>query len=99
MIENETWNEVLPTYRTPDGYQCKTKTAIVRHVLEQIRNGKKHAFISIKGSTSKNHEAAKALCKTFLEKRVPAVLHGKWNVIVEPAMSLRHAIELAGLDA
>jgi hypothetical protein len=88
----------LLTYHTSDGHQCSTKTAMVGYVLEQIRRGNKSMFIFIRGCAVKNHAArAKALARALHEKRVSAVLHGNWNVMVEPSIPLSEAMHLFDL--
>jgi hypothetical protein len=94
-----TANEVV--YLNSDGYECKTKTAAVAYVRQQIRKGNKLHFFFIKGcATSKMHKArARALAKALHDKRVSAVLHGGWNIIVEPDISLRECKVLYRLSA
>jgi hypothetical protein len=90
----------MTTYHTSDGYNCKTQTAMIGHVLKQIRKGNKVHFIFIEGCpTITNHAArARALANAFHEKRISATLHGRFNVIVDPQIPLREALELMQLD-
>jgi hypothetical protein len=88
----------LITYHTSEGYQCKTKTAMVEHILGQIRKGNKGHFIVIKGCATNRIQKgrAKALAKAFLEKRVSAVMHGGGTVMVQSKseIPLREAVWL-----
>jgi len=81
------------TYRTSDGYRCKTETAMVEHILAQIKKGNKGHFIF-----TKRYALAKALAEALHKKRVSACLHGYANVIIDPSISLREAMHFIELD-
>ena len=80
-----------PNYKTAHGYRCQKEITMVRYVLEQGK--KKGHFI---GCTSR--ASAIALTKALLKKRVSAVMHGEWNVMVEPDIPLSEAVHFLRME-